>query len=152
MKGKACIVFAFGKLRERLNQTFQPENAALEYNGNRCRQIFSLNYGIVEYVEWNTHQANTIRLTNPIKYTYLKDKNNFSAEKELRISLSAPGIGQFALNNGSTIQFPDNLQLSFDFRAAIADQTIQQILYAPDCDSGLLQSELHKLQIVSSKD
>ncbi|MCD6366815.1 MAG: DUF2971 domain-containing protein [Bacteroidales bacterium] len=151
MKGKTCIVFDFGKLRERLNQTLQPGNAVLEYQGNRCRQIFSLNYGIVEYVERDTHQANTKHLPNPIEYTYLKDKNNFSAEKELRISLSTLGIGQFALNNGSTIQFPDNLQLSFDFRAAISDQTIQQILYAPDCDSGFLQSELHKLRIVPIK-
>jgi hypothetical protein len=81
----------------------------------------------------------------------LKDKEKFSAEKELRISLSAPGIGQFALNNGSAIQFPDSLQLFFDFRAAIADQTIEQILYAPDCDSDFLQSELNKLRIVPSK-
>lgn len=150
-KGKVCIVFVFGKLRKSLNQTLQPGNAALEYNGNRCHQIFSLNYGIVEYVEWDTHQENTNHLPNPIKYTYLKDKKKFSSEKELRISLSAPGIGQFALNNGSTIQFPDSLQLSFDFRAAIADHTIQQILCAPGCDSGFLQAELHKLQIVPSK-
>lgn len=150
-KGKVCIVFVFGKLRERINQTLKPGNAALEYNGNRCRQIFSLNYGIVEYVEWDTHQANTKHLPNPIKYTYMKDKKTFLAEKELRISLSAPGIGQFGLNNGSTIQFPDGLQLSFDFRAAIEDQTIQQILHAPDCDSDFLQAELHKLRIVSSK-
>jgi hypothetical protein len=150
-KGKVCIVFDFGKMRKRLNQTLHPGNAALEYNGNRCHQIFSLNYGIVEYVEWETHQANTKHLPNPIKYTYLKDKKTFSAEKELRISLSAPGIGQFALNDGSTIQFPARLQLSFDFRAAIADRTIQQILYGPDCDSDFLQAELCKLRIVPSK-
>lgn len=150
-KGKVCIVFVFGKLRERLNKTLQPGNAALEYSGNRCHQIFSLNYGIVEYIEWDTHQANTKHLSNPIKYTYLKDKKKFSAEKELRISLSAPGIGQFVLNDGRTILFPDTLQLSFDFQAAIANQTIQQILYAPDCDSDFLQAELHKLRIVPSK-
>jgi hypothetical protein len=45
-KGKVCIVFEFGKLRARLNQTLQPGNAALEYNGNRCLQIFSVNYGV----------------------------------------------------------------------------------------------------------
>lgn len=108
-KGKVCIVFDFGKLRARLlNQTLQPGNAALEHNGNRCHQIFSMNYGIVEYVEWDRHQANGAHLPNPIKYTYLKDKK-FSEEKELHASLSAPGIGQFAMNDGSRMDFPASL-------------------------------------------
>ncbi|MFA4828676.1 MAG: hypothetical protein WC855_04025 [Thermodesulfovibrionales bacterium] len=149
-KGKVCVVFSFGRLRTTLNQTLQPGNAALEYNGNRCHQIFDLNYGLVEYVEWDTHQANTAHLPNPIKYTYWKDKK-FSKEKELRISLSALGIGQFALKDGSTMQFPSSLQMAFDFRAAIADCTIQQILYASGSDTDFLQAELHKLCIVASK-
>ena len=146
-KGKVCIVFDFSKLRATLNQTLQPGNAALEYNGNRCHQIFSVNYGIVEYIEWDRHQANAAHLPNPIKYTYLKGKK-FSEEKELRVSLSAPGIGQFVLNDGTMMDFPDSLQVVFDFRVAIADGTIQQILCAPDCDSGFLHAELHKLRIV----
>lgn len=150
-KGKVCIVFGFGRLRATLNQTLQPGNAALEYSGNRCHQIFSVNYGIVEYVESATHQANTERLPNPIKYTYLKD-NTFSEEKELRISLSALGIGQFTLQDGSAMQFPSSLQLAFDFRSAIANQTIQQILCVPGSGSDLLQEELHKLRIVPSKE
>ncbi len=150
-KGKVCVVFEYGRLRTMLNQTLQPGNAALDYNGNRCHQIFSVNYGIIEYVEWNTHQANIERLPNPIRYTYLKDKERFSEEKELRISLAAIGIGQFALKDGSMMQFPSSLQLAFDFKAAITDGTIQQILYAPDSDSDFLQAELQKLCIVPSK-
>jgi len=149
-RGKVCVVFEFGKLRTTLNKILQPGNAALEYNGNQCHQIFSVNYGTVEYVEWDAHQANIEHLPNPIRYTYLKDKKQFSEEKELRISLSAIGIGQFALSDGSTMQFPSGLQLTFDFKAAIADGTIQQILYAPDPDSDFLQAELHKLRIVPS--
>ncbi|MDQ6987995.1 MAG: hypothetical protein Q9M25_09350 [Mariprofundaceae bacterium] len=87
-------------------------------------------------------------LPNPIRYTYLKDKEKFSEEKELRISLSAIGIGQFALKDGSMMQFPSSLQLAFDFKAAIADGTIRQILYAPNSDSNFLQAELGKLGIV----
>jgi hypothetical protein len=147
--GKVCIVFKFGKLRECLNSTLQSGNASLIYNGNRCRQIFSLNYGIVEYVEWHLHKAYTEHLPNPIQYVYLKDKK-FSDEKELRISLSAVGTGQFMLNDGSTLQFPESLQLVFDFREAIANGTIQQILYPPDCDSNSLKAKLSKLHIVSS--
>lgn len=150
-KGKVGVVFEFGRLRTMLNQTLQPGNAALEYSGNRCHQSFSVNYGIIEYVERDTHQANIKRLPNPIIYAYLKDKERFSEEKELRISLSAIGIGQFALKDGSMMQFPSSLQLFFNFKAAIADGTIQQILYAPDSDSDFLQAELHKLCIIPSK-
>jgi hypothetical protein len=95
------------------------------------------------------HKANTEHLPNPIKYVYLKDKK-FSNEKELRISLAAIGIGQFMLKDGSTIKFPDSLQLFFDFREAIASGTIQQILYAPDCDSNSLKAKLSNLHIVAS--
>jgi len=147
-KGKVCIVFGFGKLRAMLNQALQSGNAALEYNGNRCRQIFSVNYGIVEYVEWDAHQASTGRLPNPIQYTYLKDKEKFSEEKELRISLAALGVGQFSLNDGNMMDFPASLKMAYDFRSAIANGTIQQILHAPDCDSSFLYAELHKLRIV----
>lgn len=148
-KGKICVVFDFEKLRETLNQALQPGNAIIEHDGIRCHQIFSVNYGIVEYIVFDTHQINTERLPNPIKYTYLKDEK-FSKEKELRISLSALGIGQFGLNDGSQFQFLPSLQLSFDFRSAIADRTIQQILYAPDTDSDYLRSELQSLRIVPS--
>lgn len=151
-KGKVCIVFEFGRLRATLNQTLQPGNAVLEYSGNRCHQIFSVNYGIVEYVEWDTYQANTERPPNPIKYTFLKDKKKFSEEKELRISLSTLGIGHFALKDGNAMQFPSSLQLAFNFRSAIADHTIQKILCTPDSDSDFLQAELHKLRIVPSKE
>lgn len=150
-RGKVCLVIEFGRLRATINQTLRPENTALEYNGNRCNQVFSVNYGTVEYAEWDTHQVNAELLPNPIKYTYLKDKI-FSEEKELRISLSALGIGQYALKDGSTMQFPSSLQLAFDFRSAIADHTIQKILHAPDSDSDFLQAELHKLRIVPSKE
>ena len=141
-KGKVCIVFCFGKLRAMINQTLQ--NAELHYNSNPCHQIFSVNYGIIEYVERENHQANTERLPNPIEYTYFKDKK-YAEEQELRISLSA-------LGNGSKMLFRDSLQLPFDFRAAIANQqTIQQILYTPDCDSAFLKTELHNLGFVPHK-
>lgn len=146
-KGKVCVVFSFEKLRARLNRTLQPGNAAVLYNGVQCFQIFSVNYGIVEYVDWHAHRANTKFLPNPIQYTYLKDKQ-FSEEKELRVSLSALAIGHFALGDGTTMQFPSSLQLSFDFKAATGDGTIQQLLLSPETDADFLNGELHKLRIV----
>ena len=149
-RGKVCVVFEFGKLRSTINNILRPGNAALEYNGNRCHQIFSVNYGLVEYIEWDSHQTNSERLANPITYTYLKDKQRFAEESEFRISLSAIGIGQFSLRDGSTMEFPSSLQLAFDFQVAIADSTIVKILHAPDADTDFLRSDLQKLRIVLS--
>jgi len=151
-KGKVCVVFEFGKLRAMLNQTLAPGNAALIYEGITCHQIFSINYGLVDYVKWDDHQTNEQYLSNPIQYTYLKDAARFSDEKELRISLSAIGIGQFALNDGSMIQFSPTLQLAFDFRAAITAAAIREILLVPDSDSSFLTGELAKLRIESAKE
>jgi hypothetical protein len=145
-KGKVCIVFDFAKFRSTLNRTFEPGNAALEYNGKQCRQIFSINYSIVEYVQWDEHQASASRLPNRITYSYLNDKR-FSGEKELRITLSTLGVGQFVMNDGSTIEFPTSLHAAFDFRAAIADGTIHRILCASDCDCDFFRAELLKLGI-----
>ena len=84
-----------------LNSALNSEGAVLLYEGNPCHQIFSLNYGLVNYVHCGTHRTNKEYLSNPIIYTYIKDAARFSEENELRISLSAIGIGQFALKNGA---------------------------------------------------
>jgi hypothetical protein len=88
-----------------------------------------------------------MRLPNPIVYTYLKDREQFSQEKELRISLSAIGMGYFVLADGSVMDFPTSLQLPFDFRSAFADGTVHQILHAPDCDAAFLDEGLRALGI-----
>jgi hypothetical protein len=64
-KGKVCVVFRFEKLRSQLNKTF--ENAGLLYKGLACHQIFSINYGIVQYVDIIEHQGNLERFANPIQ-------------------------------------------------------------------------------------
>ena len=114
------------------------------YQGVACKQIFSVNYGVVEYVAWDRHRANAEHLPNPIRYTYLK-ASCFSVEKELRISLSAIGIGNFALNDGRFLDFPTSLPVQFDLRAAIASGAIQKILLSPDCDATFLHAELDRL-------
>jgi hypothetical protein len=146
-RGKACIVFHFGKLRAILNEILTPENVVLDCSGARCRQIFSVNYGLVQYVDWNVHQSNQARLPNPISYTYLKDKQ-FLYEKELRVSLSAMGIGQYVLNDGNALMFPPSLHAGFSFKKAIADGAIQEILYTQNADRSFLHEELSKLGIV----
>lgn len=146
-KGKVGVVFDFAKLRAAINRTLQPGNAALLYNGIQCHQIFSVNYGVVDYVDWDTHQANREKIPNPIIYAYLKDQKQFSEEKELRASLSAIGMGHFVLADGSLMDFPPSLHLPFDFRSAFADGTVQKLLHAPEYDTSFLQEGLRKLGI-----
>jgi hypothetical protein len=117
----------------------------LDYQGLPCHQIFCLNYGIVEYVEWDRHRANLDRLLNPIQYTYIKDVKKFGHDKELRVSLSTIGMGHFVLGDGRMLEFTPSLQVSFDFKA---EGAIRQILCAPDCDSDFLTTELQKLRIM----
>jgi hypothetical protein len=126
-------------------------NSALEYNDVRCHQIFSINYGVVEYVAWDIHRANAEHLPNPIKYAYLKS-DKYRDDRELRISLTALGIGHFVLNDGSRIAFPPSLQLGFDFKSTFTDGTITRLLFAQDCDVNFLRTELDKLRIVPIED
>lgn len=148
-KGKVCLVFEFSKLRATLNETFLPGNAVLECNGMQCHQIFSINYGIIDYVDWDVHEANEERLSNPITYTYLKDKTKFSEENEFRISLSAIGMGEFALKDGSNLNFSASLHVPFPFKTAIGDGTLRPMLCAHDTDIDFLYAELNKLHITA---
>ena len=134
-----------------LNRSLTPGCATLLCDGKLCRQIFSVNYGLVNYVEWDTHRTNTKHLSNPIIYTYMKDAASYAKEKELRISLSAIGIGQFALKDGTSIQFPPSLQMSFDFREAITNATIQEILLAPGSNATILTQELSRIHIEATQ-
>lgn len=145
-KGKVCMVFDFAKLRSTLNRTLQPGNTILELAGIQCRQMFSINYGLITYVDWKGHMANSAQLLNPILYTYMKAKA-YQAENELRISLSTFGIGHFVLNDGTPLEFPSSLSFGFNFMAAIADGTVPQILCAMSCDEVFLREELDKLGI-----
>jgi hypothetical protein len=148
-RGTVCVVFDFAKLRETLNRTIR--HGELEYGGTRCKQIFSINHGIVEYVDWANYRAvaPSLPLPNPIEYAFLKDEKSFSKEKEFRVSLSALGIGQFVVG-GNEMGFPTHLQMAFDFRAAIADGTISEILSARYSDAGFLRTELEKLKIFTN--
>lgn len=142
--GNACVVFRFADLRTMLNQNCDPAMSRLSYNGILCWPIFSLNYGIVEYVDLNAHGINGSYLPNPIQYIHLKSAAPYSQEKELRISLSALGMGHFALNDGSLMDFPVSLQVAFDFRRALANGAINGLLCSPDCNTGFLRAELEK--------
>jgi hypothetical protein len=56
-KGKVGVVFDFAKLRAAINRVLEPSNAALFYYGRQYDQIFSVNYGMVEYVGTGTRRT-----------------------------------------------------------------------------------------------
>ncbi|MGH8291252.1 MAG: hypothetical protein ACREV7_20010 [Steroidobacteraceae bacterium] len=145
--GKLSVVFKFGGLRAMLNEACDPEKSLLSYNGLPSRQIFSVNYGIVEYVDLETHRINLPHLPNPIQYVHLKSAALYSGEKELRVTLSALGMGHFVLNDGSRIDFPVSLHVPFDFRLAFTNGTVERLLCSPGCDTGFLRAELEKRRI-----
>ena len=143
--GAICLVFEFGKLRQMLNQFM--ECSGVKYGDISCHQFFSINYGIVEYIDIKQHSVNSELLPIPIQYTYLKDKQSYENEKELRVSLSALGMGKFALNNAEIIDFPDNLKLDFNFNKAFSQGVITKIEYSDK----LSQNTLNVLQRVVLK-
>lgn len=147
-KGKIGLVFRFGGLRAMLNKACDPENSMLAYNAVPCRQILSLNYGIVEYVDFDSHRINSPHLPNPIEYVHLKSAALYANEKELRVTLSALGMGHFALNDGSLMDFPVSLQVPFDFRQAFTKGAIDRLLCSPDCDQEFLRDELQRRRIL----
>lgn len=91
MRGKVCVVFDFAKLRQHLNSGLAADRAYLNFEGVPFDQVLAVNYGVVQYVDWDRHQANEAHLANPVRYTFLKALR-FNAEKELRIAVSAPGL------------------------------------------------------------
>lgn len=144
-RGKVAVVLDFAWLRQHLNAQFASDSTKLYYHCVPCRQIFSINYGIVDYVDWDQHQLNTEHLPNPILCTYLKAAR-FSAERELRVSLSAIGIGKLAFGS-QEMDLPTSLQAPCDFRAGLAKGGIRSIEIGPDCDVTWLEAELAKLGI-----
>lgn len=144
-RGKVAVVLDFAWLRQHINAQLAPDVAKLYWQGEPCRQIFSINYGIVDYVDWDQHQLNAEHLPNPILYTYLKAVR-FSAERELRVSLSAIGMGKLAFG-GQVMDLPTSLQAPCDFRAGLAEGGVRSIEIGPDCDATWLEAELAKLGI-----
>jgi hypothetical protein len=65
----------------------------------------------------------------------------------MRVTLSAFGMGEFLLADGTKISFPPALQMEFDFGQAIADGTITQLMAGASTDAAYLRDELAKLGI-----
>lgn len=150
--GKVCVVFDFGKLRSVFNRTIgnAPGRSALMVGNLQCKQIFHINYGLIDYVDTSAVHANAELLPNPIIYSYMKDKCAFAGENELRITLATLGLGNFVLADKTIINFPPSLQLSFNFRAAYADGTITRLMCQDDNVVGFLAQELASFKILVS--
>ena len=143
-----CLEFDFYLLRDKLNRMLSASSSALLYGGISCYQIFSINYGLVRYVDWEQFRGNTEYLQNPIQYVYTKDRERFEHEKELRITLHAIGIGRFILNDGSEFDFPDSLQLSFDIIEALRDQTVTKVICFSQVQYEILNKALDQSGVV----
>lgn len=139
-KDAICLEVEFGKLRRELNDTLL--NMPWYYGPYPIKSIFSINYGIAEYVDWHNSQ-NSFR--NPIKYLYMKNKEKYQEEKELRVSLSAMGTVKFVLSDSTEIEFPEFINFPFNFKKAFGEDIIKRILKTPACDRALLTTLADKI-------
>ncbi|MBL0141025.1 MAG: hypothetical protein IPP91_02915 [Betaproteobacteria bacterium] len=145
-RGQIGIYFRFGKLRSYLNELYGDKAAKPEVDGHAMQQILSLNYGLVRYIDRNSHRENANLLPNPIIYTFLKDLK-FADEAELRITLSAIGIGSFQVN-GNSVGFPNCLRFPFDYVEALKRGAIERFEKSADCDPDWLRDALEPTGIV----
>ena len=123
------MIFDFGKLRQQINESLDPEKAFILYKKVRVNQIFSINYGKIKYVDKQSLKLNSEKMPNPIIYSYLKDKTfEEKGENEFRITLSCLGIGKFVLNNDDEIAFDPALQLGFNFKQAFGSEVIKKVI------------------------
>lgn len=132
-KGKVCLVFNFGKLRSTLNECIL-RSEIKKTNKSILSLFLAINPGLVKYFSWNEIESNKER-PNLIEYIYMKDKR-YENEQELRISLSDLSLRTYILNNGALLNFPKSIRLPFDFKKALCDGTIKEIL----CSGGSLFS------------
>lgn len=149
-RGKVAVIFDFAKLRERLNSTLDGARMRLS-NGELADQIFSVNYGEIDYIDRASFRANRELMQNPIVYTFMKDEQ-YKPEAEMRIALSALGIGKFIVRDRSEFVFPDTMQLHFNFRSAIQDGVIVGFEADPAGDNAWFTAELAKLGITAVGD
>lgn len=116
-----CLQFRFADLRKNLNKTIS--ESIIMCNGYPCKQFLNINYGEISYLSKEEYCSDYI---NPIHYLYMKD-DRYKDEKELRVTLSALGIGHYAMNDGNFLSFPKGLELSFDWHKAFEEGWTEEL-------------------------
>ncbi|NTT85756.1 hypothetical protein [Tabrizicola fusiformis] len=116
---KVGIEVRFSVLRRLVNEAVQ---AILETETGptpHWLQLFSVNYGRVQHGDWRDMKLASDIFPNPVVPVFWKDGQRYGSEKELRIALSAIGIGQPLMGAARTFEFPKGLSYPFDLRAAL---------------------------------
>ncbi|MGA0542921.1 hypothetical protein [Neotabrizicola sp. VNH66] len=112
---KVAVCTTFGTLRRLVNESVARQLASeVEWV---CH--LSVNYGCVWYTDWQTDRLTDGTHPNPILATFHKDRVRFQHEQELRIALSAFGMGQLQGRDGSPFTPPDHLCYPFDLKSAL---------------------------------
>ncbi len=115
--------FRFGDLRKELNATIQ--YCQLRNDCHVVPNPFYINYGKVKYISRDQCQSRK-GPPNPIEYLYMKHKN-YEPEAEVRITLSAIGIGNFKMANGDDLAFLKSLKFEFNWKEAIDQGWVEVI-------------------------
>ncbi|MCW8469416.1 DUF2971 domain-containing protein [Fluoribacter gormanii] len=118
-----CIIFKSGKFINHMNATLY--SSRLIIKDHLYHDFFWINYGLVEYMDYD-EQYLLKYLPNPTEYIYIKDRK-YSKEKEFRISLSCLQHESYVLPNGEHLNFPESIQLEFDFKSALENGAIKRL-------------------------
>jgi hypothetical protein len=151
-----CLVMNFGKLKSLLDETFincgllinngiilnnhaagknilhlhldAQNNVIKKYRADNIVEIFHLNYGMVNYGDFVNDIISPEVRPNPIEYLYFKDSSYKEKDgQELRISLSAIGMGKFQIQNGQLFDFPKSIPFDFNLNQALSCGAISHI-------------------------
>lgn len=147
-KKAVCLVINFGKLKFLLNETFRKAslvrdniilhnyaigknllclhlddigNIIRQYRADNITQILHLNYGLVNYGDFMNDLISPVVRPNPIEYLHFKDNSYKETDgRELRISLSAIGMGRIQLPDGRLFDFSESIQFEFNLDQALS--------------------------------
>ena len=125
-KSSICIVYNFGKLREKMNSFYELAQAL--YVGQGVENFLDINYGKVIYGDFRQYAEKGKPCPNPIEYAYFKDKK-YEQEQEFRITLSASGAyEEFVLPDKTSFDFPESLGLELGLKELLNSEAVVKFL------------------------
>lgn len=125
-KNSICLAIKYDNLKGLIEKSYDRNKAILDVNNNRIYpKDIKLNFGLVDYIDRKNLHLSRKNLINPLRYTYLKDKINYSHEQELRITLWALKICYETLENPRNL---DGLKLQINLAYALRNGTHEQLI------------------------
>jgi len=122
-----------GGFKKTYDNQIAEESKSLNGLPNQLATQYFINYGLVRYGSLRESSINEY-FNNPIHYVYFKDESKYKEEREFRISLCC--ILPRVVKNGKEFEFPDSIEMNFDFIRAINEGVITNVIFSEVCSNG----------------